>query len=193
MTPLKFPFQNEIILTDDNVILRPLVEEDIDELSYFVLHEPELFSYALQPMHSENDLRDYVRTALEHRKKNTEYPFAVIDRKTGKLAGSTRFYLINTSHSWLAIGYTWIGKDFQGTGLNRSMKRLMLSYTLLELGFHRVEFRVDKENVKSIRALNAIGAVKEGELRNHMYRADGSRRNTILFSIIKEEFKDLQN
>lgn len=183
-----FPFHQDIYLEDDRAILRPLCASDIDALFAFVQNEPELFSYALQPMNTLDDLKSYINHALSQRKEETEYPFIVIDKMTGTIAGTTRFYLINTTHSWLAIGYTWISKSFQQTGLNRSMKNLMLSYSFNDLKFHRVEFRVDKENEKSIRALESIGAIKEAEFRDHMFRGDGTRRNTLIFSIISRDF-----
>jgi len=183
-----FPFQDEIILEDERVLLRPLHEEDTQELYSYVLSEPELFTYALRPMGSRSDLEYYIEQALIQREQGLEYPFVVIDKESGLVAGTTRFYLINSTHLWLAIGYTWIGKRFQRTGLNRSMKELMLKFSFQQLGFHRVEFRVDSENTRSIKSLESIGARVEGELRDHMYRGDGSRRNTIILSLIQSDF-----
>jgi RimJ/RimL family protein N-acetyltransferase len=189
MSSIKFPFDQSIVLQDDSAFLRPLAYSDIDELLTYLSNEPSLFQYSLQHMRDRIDLEKYVSHALEQRRNKSEYPFVIIDKKSGKIAGTTRLYLINESHAWLAIGYTWIGTIYQRTGLNRSVKLLLLNYCFDELGFIRVEFRIDKENSQSARALESIGAVKEGELRSHMYRKDGQRRNTLIYSILKGELR----
>lgn len=185
----QFPFEEEIILSDMNVSLRPLDMVDLESLLFFVNHEPDLFRYSLQPMRNRNELQEYIRHALSQRSRKLEYPFLVQDLKSGRVAGSTRFYMIDRKNLSLAIGYSWIGKDFQGSGLNRFMKFLMLSYVFDNLGFERVEFRADEMNYRSIRSLLSIGAVHEGVLRNHMYRADGLRRNTVIMGMLKDDFQ----
>ncbi len=183
----EFPFNETIILEDDRVLLRPLKADDFNALLKYVQNEPELFIFALTPMRTEEDLKKYISHAFFQHKEKIEYPFVVIDKITDKIAGTTRFYLINKAHKWLAIGYTWIGSEFQRTGLNRSMKALMIHYSLVDLGFERVEFRLDSENKRSAQSLEAIGALKEGELRSQIYRADGTRRNTLIYSILKSD------
>jgi RimJ/RimL family protein N-acetyltransferase len=187
MQACEFPFYETIILEDDHVRLRPLKTDDLEALNSYVHDDPELFRFALTPMNTEGDLKEYISSALLQQQKKLEYPFVVIDKISGKIAGTTRFYLIDTIQRCLAIGYTWIGTEFHRTGLNRSMKALMISYSLKELGFERVEFRLDSENERSARALEAIGALKEGKLRSHMFRADGTRRDTLIYSILKND------
>jgi RimJ/RimL family protein N-acetyltransferase len=187
MQACEFPFYETIILEDDRVRLRPLKADDLEALTGYVRDDQELFRFALTPMNTEGDLKEYISSALLQQQKKLEYPFVVIDKISGKIAGTTRFYLIDTIQRSLAIGYTWIGTEFHRTGLNRSMKALMISYSLKELGFERVEFRLDSENERSARALEAIGALKEGKLRSHMFRADGTRRDTLIYSILKND------
>lgn len=105
-----------------------------------------------------------------------------------KIAGSTRFYSIQNTHSTLSIGYTWYGKEFQRTGLNRNCKYLLLRYAFEQLGAERVEFRADLRNEKSIKAMKEIGCVEEGVLRGNCKANDG-RRDGIVLSLLKDEWR----
>ena len=117
-----------------------------------------------------------------------EYPFIVFDKRTNEYAGSTRFYDIQPANKVLQIGYTWYGKKFQGTGLNKNCKLLLLSFAFEELGMERVEFRADNRNEKSIAAMKGIGCVAEGVLRSHAVTPAGARRDSIVLSILKNEW-----
>jgi RimJ/RimL family protein N-acetyltransferase len=117
-----------------------------------------------------------------------EYPFIVFDKIAGTYAGSTRFYDIQLAASTTLIGYTWYGFQFQRTGLNRHCKFLMLSYAFERWGMERVEFRADVRNLRSIAAMKAIGCVEEGILRSHMPTETGTRRDSIVLSILKSEW-----
>jgi len=88
----------------------------------------------------------------------------------------------------LTIGYTWLGKNYQGTGLNKNCKFLLLSYAFETLGFERVEFRADNDNKKSIAAMQSIGCTIEGVLRSDGYKQNGLPRNSIVLSILKTEW-----
>ena len=102
----------------------------------------------------------------------------------------TRYYDIQIAQKTLQIGFTWYGKEFQGTGLNKHCKFLLLQFAFDELGMERVEFRADATNAKSIAAMKSIGCTVEGILRNHAYRNDGTRRDSIVLSILKKEWED---
>ena len=115
------------------------------------------------------------------------YPFLIYDKKTKKIAGSTRFYSINVYHKTLSIGYTWYGKEFQRTGLNRHCKLLLLTHAFEVLDMERVEFRADAKNARSIAAMQGIGCTLEGTLRNDC-TAETGRRDSVVLSIIKSEW-----
>ena len=92
----------------------------------------------------------------------------------------------------LEIGSTWIGREFQGTGLNKNMKFLMLQYAFEDLKFNKVEFRVDERNTLSRKAVESIGGILEGILRKNVLMLDGFKRNTCCYGILKEEWPKLK-
>jgi RimJ/RimL family protein N-acetyltransferase len=181
-------FNNNPVLENNRVILRPLQEDDFDNLLSFSLNEPEIWYYGLVTAAGKDNLRTYIDTAVKNLNDKKEYPFIVFDKQAKKYAGSTRFYDIQQSWLTTQLGYTWYGKDFQRSGLNRHCKLLLLSYVFEEWGMERLEFRADANNAKSISAMKAIGCVEEGILRNHMPTAAGGRRNSIILSILKTEW-----
>jgi RimJ/RimL family protein N-acetyltransferase len=180
----------EHILEDAAVLLRPLTADDHAHLLPFSLNEPEIWHYSLQRAIGPQGLATYLRTALEARAKGTEYPFIVFDKRTGAYAGSTRFYDINSAFGTAQLGYTWYGKAFQGTGLNKHCKFLLLRFAFETCGLERVEFRADSNNSRSIAAMKRIGCTVEGILRSHMPDVDGGRRSSIVLSILRNEWQD---
>jgi RimJ/RimL family protein N-acetyltransferase len=132
----------------------------------------------------------YVHTALNGRTAGIEYPFIVYDKKHNVYAGSTRFYDIQPANQTLQLGYTWYGEKYRGTGLNKHCKFLLLQFAFETLGAERVEFRADARNEKSIAAMKSIGCVVEGILRSNMPLEDGTRRNSIVLSILKSEWEN---
>jgi len=181
-------FQQQPILENERVLLRPIQENDFDNLLPFSLHEPEIWTYGLVTAAGEDNLRNYLTTAVKNLNDKKEYPFIVFDKKANRYAGSTRFYDIQQPWLTTQLGYTWYGKEFQRTGLNRHCKLLLLTYVFEEWGMERLEFRADANNAKSIAAMKAIGCVEEGILRNHMPTASGARRDSIILSILKTEW-----
>lgn len=181
--------QNTII-EDDFVLLRPLQESDVENLLEFALNEPETWKYSLIPINGKESLTNYIRTALKNRENKTEFPFIVFDKKSGKYAGSTRFYDIQLPFKTLQLGYTWYGKHFRGTGLNKHCKFLLLQFAFETLGMERVEFRADNNNERSIAAMKSIGCKVEGIFRSHMpvFLGEEKRRDSIILSILREEW-----
>ena len=121
-------FPENLILEDERVLLRPLEKSDLDFLLPFVLNEPEIWKFFLTPMTQKKDMEDYINTTVGQRAVQKEYPFIVFDKKANTYAGSTRFYDIQLNNLTTQLGYTWYGKNFQRTGLNRHCKFLMLEY-----------------------------------------------------------------
>lgn len=177
-----------LTLEDDFVLLRPLQESDIEYLMPFSINEPDLWKYSLIRANGKENLENYIRVALKARENQIEFPFIVFDKRTGKYAGSTRFYDINLPFKTLQLGYTWYGKDFQGTKLNKHCKYLLLEFAFEKLQMERVEFRADNNNERSINAMKSIGCTVDGILRNNMPTPDGSRRDSIVLSILKDEW-----
>ena len=187
--PVDFNPTEDYILEDDRVLLRPLKLEDYENLLPLALNEPELWKYSLITAAGGEGLANYMEIALEARTTGKEYPFIVFDKQTNEYTGSTRFYDINPAFKSLQLGYTWYGKKFQRTGLNRHCKFLLLSFAFEDLGMERVEFRADNSNERSIAAMKSIGCKVEGVLRNHMPTRDSNvRRDSIVLSILKDEW-----
>ncbi|GAB3289179.1 GNAT family N-acetyltransferase [Parahaliea aestuarii] len=115
-------------------------------------------------------------------------PFAIVDTGSGRVAGSTRYLNIRPEHRGLEIGWTWLGADWQRTGVNTEAKLLLLEYAFEQLGCIRVEFKTDERNLRSQRALERIGAVREGVLRQHMVVQQGYLRNSVYFSVLDSEW-----
>jgi N-acetyltransferase len=183
-----FNFEDHYILEDRHVILIPLEESDFIHLLPFALNEPELWQYSLVSAAGHTGLRHYMQLALDARAAEREYAFVIFDKASNSFAGCTRFYDINLPFQTLQIGYTWYGKQFQGTGLNKHCKYLMLSFAFEDLNMERVEFRADNNNAKSIAAMKSIGCKVDGVLRSNMPKRDGGRRDSIVLSILKEEW-----
>ncbi|MEL6810384.1 MAG: GNAT family protein [Bacteroidota bacterium] len=177
----------EYILENNRTLLRPLKPVDLESLLPFSLKEPELWTYSLSPGDGKENLERYLKMALSKKEEGDSYPFIVIDKRSGEVAGSTRFYDIQPLHNTLQLGYTWYGKKFQGTGLNKNCKFLLLQFAFETVGVERVEFRADAKNARSIAAMKSIGCTVEGILRSNCAAPNG-RRDSIVLSILKEEW-----
>ena len=187
---LNYTFSEQTILEDDVVLLRPLQLSDVENLLEISENEPETWEYSLVRANGKANLINYIQIAIEAKAKGTEFPFIVLDKKSGKYAGSTRFYDINFNFKTLQLGYTWYGKAFRGTRLNKHCKFLLLQFAFETLGMERIEFRADNNNLRSIAAMKSIGCTVEGILRSHMPTIEDSvRRDSIVMSILKSEWE----
>jgi len=184
-----FDFNQNLILEDEFVRLRPLQATDFDNLLDISLSEPTLWKYSLVPANGVENLKNYIDIALKSREAKTEFPFIVFDKTKNKYAGSTRFYDINFPFKTLQLGYTFYGSEFQGTKVNKHCKYLLLKFAFEQFGMERVEFRADNNNSKSIAAMKSIGCKVDGILRSNMptYQSD-ARRDSIVLSILKSEW-----
>ena len=183
-----FDFSQEYSLENERVILRPLTIKDFSLLENYVTSEPDLWQYSLVAIKNPQDLEKYIHDAVEARKHKTAYPFIVFDKLKQTYVGVTRFYDIQLANNTTQLGYTWYSKKVWGTGLNQHCKFLLLQFALDEMGFERVEFRADNNNKRSIAAMQKIGCTIEGVLRNHLPLPNGTRRDSIVLSILKEEW-----
>ena len=148
-----------------------------------------LVQYSPSDIESPVALRNYVKIALDQQEKRSSIPFIIYDKKAMAFAGSTRYMNIDYTNKVLEIGSTWIGKKFQGTGLNSEMKHLLLNHAFDTLGFEKVTFRIDERNLQSRKAVEKLGAVLEGILKKNVYFLDGYKRNTCCYGILVNEWK----
>lgn len=130
----------------------------------------------------------YMATALDPAGVGEQCSFVIRDARSAAVIGMTRYYRIEPAHNRLCIGYTWYAPAYWGRVHNKECKLLLLQYAFETLGFQRVEFEVAGQNIRSQKAVAKIGGVKEGVLRKHGLRPDGSVRDTVVFSIIDDEW-----
>jgi len=185
-----FDFKKDIILENEMILLRPLKTSDFKNLLEFSLNEPEIWTYSFVHAAGEDSLKRYIEMALDGRKDEKQYPFIVYDKVKKKYAGCTRFHQIDLANESLHIGYTWYGKEFQGTGLNKNCKFLLLDFAFQKMQIVRVEFRADNKNEKSVAAMKSIGCTVEGVLRQESLSPSGYRRDSIILSILKHEWEE---
>jgi len=185
---IQFDFQQNYVLENNRIKLIPLSEEHISDLLPFSMQEAEIWKYSLQQPIGEEKLKLYIANTLNKRKLGQEYAFVVFDKKSQEFAGSTRFYSIDFDNESLEIGYTWYGKNFQGTGLNKNCKFLLLAFAFEQLNIKRVGFQADSNNARSIAAMKSIGCTLEGVLRGYSKKPDGDRRDSAILSILQSEW-----
>lgn len=181
-------FSDDFQLEDDRVLLRLLKASDVEHLLSISVNEPENWQYGLENASGRDNLENYIANALKALSDKQAIPFIIFDKIAQQYAGSTRYYQLNSHHGRLAIGYSWLGNAFKQTGLNAHIKYLMLMHAFEKMAIERVEFMADTLNERSIRSMISLGATREGTLRSHALRPNGTRRDTAVFSILKQEW-----
>jgi len=183
-----FNFDSEIILENDVVKLRSIKLSDVQHLTTISL-EPNIWDYSFVKGDGKQNLTSYISQAIKARENKTSYSFIIYDKRKQEYAGCTRFCDINTLLNTTRLGYTWYGKNFQGTGLNKHCKYLLFQYAFEYIGFERIGLGSYIENVRSINAMLSVGCKKEGVFRNMFPSVTGEgRTDAILLSILKEEW-----
>ncbi|HSD07933.1 GNAT family protein [Flavobacterium sp.] len=180
--------QSEIILENEKVLLIPFESERNIELKA-IIFDDEIWEYMGMYIRNEIDFENYIESTLKQKEAGICYPFLIIDKATNKVAGSTRYGYLNHASQKCEIGWTWYGKEFQGTGLNKACKYELLNFGFETIQFKRIQFSADFENKKSQRAIEKLGAVKEGLFRNNYIDSEGKSKDDVYFSIISEDWK----
>lgn len=177
-----------VTLTGKVVRLEPLSEDHITALT-LAGRDKRIWKYMLYAdLTSEESMSAWVRDMLKRQQAGTDLPFAVIHQASGRAAGATRFLEIRAQHRSLEIGGTWFAPEFQRTAVNTECKYLMLNYAFEKMKCIRVQFKADVRNERSVRAIERMGAVREGVLRNHYILQDGTFRDSVYFSILDREW-----
>jgi len=136
--------------------------------------------------------RTYITTGLQGQKDGHMLPWVVRELSEGKIIGSTRYHDIVAAVDRVEIGYTWYGKSWQRSHVNTSCKLLLLGHAFDTLACKVVGLRTDNFNFASQRAIEALGAKKDGVIRHHAARKDGSARDTVIYSILAKEWPDVK-
>lgn len=180
------------VLEGGVIRLEPLNEAHVPEL-FVVGNDETIWRYMRYgSMRAEADMRQWVLGVLEGQKQGTDLPFAVIFRQTEQAIGATRYLDIQPQNLTLEIGGTWYGLAYQRTAVNTECKYLLLRYAFEKLACVRVQFKADLRNDRSQRALERIGAIKEGVLRDHVILPDGYRRSSVYYSILDVEWPGIK-
>ncbi len=172
-------------LVSQHVRLEPLTRGHVEAL-WGVARDRRLWQWALSDVASRADLDAYVETALAAQAAGTALPFVIL--ADGAVAGSTRFGNAAPEHGRVEIGWTFVGQPWQRTAVNSEAKRLLLGHAFEALGARRVEFKTDARNAASRAAIARLGGAEEGTLRQHAVRAAGDVRDTVYFSILRDEW-----
>lgn len=177
-----------VTLTGKTVRLEPLSLAHVPDL-ILVGQDESIWQYMRYgAVRTELDIRRWVEERLAEQQAGTDLPFAVIHLQEQVAIGSTRYLEIRPVHRALEIGGTWYGVRYQRTRVNTECKYLLLRHAFESLGCVRVQFKTDARNLRSQKAIERIGAVREGLLRNHMLLPGGGLRHSVYYSIIDEEW-----
>jgi RimJ/RimL family protein N-acetyltransferase len=173
----------DLVLESNHILLRPLQVEDFPALLELT-QEASLWTYFTHDLSTLAGLETWATGHFS----GDRFQFVVIDKATQQVLGSTGFGNYFPRDQRIEIGWTWLGKTFQGTGINAQMKSLMLQYAFEELEMLRVEFKTDVLNLPARHALLRLGATEEGVLRSHTLMTQGRRRDTIYYSFLRGEW-----
>ncbi|WP_415774730.1 GNAT family N-acetyltransferase [Paraburkholderia sp. J69-2] len=178
-------------LSGKTVELRPLRETDATALIEAAA-DGELWNLKVTVVPSPATVDAYIAKALEGERAGTVMPFAIVQRESGRVVGSTRFWKIDRANRKLEIGHTWLAASAQRSSINTESKYLLLAYAFDTLQCVRVQFTTDELNEKSRAAILRLGARQEGIVRHERIMPDGRKRNSVRFSIIDDEWPQVR-
>jgi RimJ/RimL family protein N-acetyltransferase len=178
-----------LVLQGKTVRLEPLCQEHAQGLYGRGRFEPDWVYMPRACFVDTADVRHWIDEALAMPEQQA---FAIVEMSRGRVAGSTRLLNIRPAHRSLEIGWTWLGQDYQNTTVNTETKLLLMTHAFERLSCVRVEFKTDSRNLRSQRALERIGATREGVLRNHMIVQGGHSRDSVYFSVIDQEWPEVK-
>ena len=186
------PWISPVILNGKYVRLEPMTEDHIPGLAEIGVGQTFWDFMLYGRMDSLEDMRNWVRDILSRAEKGADLPFVAIYLASGKVAGATRYLNIMPKDRGLEIGGTWYGTEYQRTPVNTECKYLLLTHAFERLGCIRVQLKTDLRNVRSQKAIERIGAKREGILRNHMILPSGQFRDSVFYSILDSEWPEVK-
>lgn len=177
----------QIVLQNDVVTLRPIELEDVQAVIK-AANDEAIWTHMSVTLLSEQAVQTYVNNMLRDRALHKSYTFVIIDNATNTIVGNTTFLDIDPTHKRLEIGSTWYNPSVWRSAINTNSKYLLMQYAFETLRYNRVQIKTGHENIRSQRAIERLGAQKEGVLRNHMIKKDGTIRHTVMYSVTAEEW-----
>ena len=185
---MSFNFTSDYILEDEHVKLMPLHKSHSSDLKY-IAEEKAIWTYYLGASDASKNFEVYIENALNERQNKKSYAFTVFSKKQNKIAGSTRFFNFSELNDGVRIGYTWYGKAFRGTGINKHCKYLMFDFAFKTMKYERVGLGAHSENKVSIAAIKSVGCTQEGIIRSLFPSIDKQgRADAVLFGITKDDW-----
>ena len=181
-----------VTLQGKHVRLEPMTEAHVPGLAQIGIGQSFWDFMLYGNIQTEADMRNWVMDILSRAEKGTDLPFVAIHLASGRVVGATRYLNIMPKDRGLEIGGTWYGADFQRTPVNTECKYLLLSHAFETLKCIRVQLKTDKRNERSQKAIERLGAKKEGILRNHMILPDGRFRDSVFYSILDTDWADVK-
>ncbi|GAB3009629.1 GNAT family protein [Niabella terrae] len=179
-------------LETERVLLRPVTAADYDTFLALSAQDDTMWEYFSSKLSDPEQLQQWMQNLLNAREEGSWVPFAIIDKASGQVAGSSSLLNISWHDKRLEIGASWLGPAFRSTGVNRHAKFAMMRYAIENLKFERVEFKTGVLNHRARRGLEKIGGVEEGTLRSHSLLWNGQRRTSVYYSVLKEEWQELK-
>jgi RimJ/RimL family protein N-acetyltransferase len=177
-----------VTLQGETVRLEPLSSTHLPDLQVAGDEDPSIFRWIANNPYLIGGWEAWLAEALDGQNAGSYLPWATVERATGRAVGSTRFGDIEPDHGRVEIGWTWLGRSHQRTSLNTEAKLLQLRHAFEELGAERVAFKTDARNVQSQEAIARLGAMLEGTLRRHIRMPDGYIRDSVYYSILRDEW-----
>jgi len=181
-----------VVLTGTRARLEPMTEAHALGLAEVGVGQDFWKFLVYGDMNTKADMQNWVKDILSRAAKGTDLPFVAIHLESGRVAGATRYLNIMPNDRGLEIGGTWYGPEFQRTALNTECKYLLMSHAFETLGAIRVQLKTDSRNERSQKAIERIGAKREGMLRNHMILPDGYFRHSVFYSILDTEWLEVK-
>jgi RimJ/RimL family protein N-acetyltransferase len=181
-----------VVLVGTYVRLEPLAEKHIPGLAEIGVGQTFWDFMLYGNINTVDDMSNWVNDIRSRAENGTDLPFVAIHLASGRVAGATRYLNIMPRDRGLEIGGTWYGTEFQRTPVNTECKYLLLRHAFETLGCIRVQLKTDLRNERSQRAIERIGAIKEGVLRNHMILPDGRIRDSVFYSILDREWPEVK-
>ena len=178
-------------LENGHVLLRPLEPGDREALRAIAM-DPQIWRYFVVWVETDADFDAFFDAALADQEGGRRVVYVIIDSETGRTAGSMSFFNMADKDGRLEIGWSWLGRDFQGKGINRWAKFLMLEHAFERMGAERVEFKTDRLNTQARHGLLNIGAREEGILRSFNPMPYGSRRDAVYYSVLRAEWPSVR-
>lgn len=183
----------DLTLQTGKVLLRPIEEKDYEPFLQLAQLDADMWQYFSLNLGDPAQLQNWMEMAFADKLSNTRRAFTIIDKETGLIAGSSSLGNISIYDLRAEIGWSWLGKNFRSTGINRHAKYAMMKYAFDELGFERIEFKTDVLNERARQGLRKVGGIEEGILRSHMKMWNNRRRTSIYYSVLKQEWPALKD